>query len=89
MQEDLKDGIPLKAACNNQEKQKPDIMSRSEKEPTKLEKIQEDMNMMKVKNEISSEKMEPIKSRKFPPELVERKTLSMPNRKRIMIRSRL
>lgn len=83
--QELKVGAPLNE-CNDQEKQKPDALLKSENEVSKMEKMQEEMTL---KNGISTEKLEPISSKKFPPKQVEEKEILNPSRKKIMIRSRL
>lgn len=63
--------------------------SSEEEMQTKIEKMQQEMNFVKHKNGASSEMMEPLSSNKSSPEELKQKLFLMPDRKRIMIRSRL
>uniref|UniRef100_A0A803MGN7 Uncharacterized protein n=1 Tax=Chenopodium quinoa TaxID=63459 RepID=A0A803MGN7_CHEQI len=67
VKEDLKDRSSLKV-CNNQKNQKldSDTMLSSEKENTKMEKMPKEMNAMKLKNEISSDILEPSSFKRIP-----------------------
>lgn len=73
--------------CNN--KEKPSINSPEEEMQAKMEKMQEEMNIVKPTTAASSGNVKPILSKKPPPEQLKEKLLLMPNKNRTMIRSRL
>ncbi|KAL2944072.1 Protein SUPPRESSOR OF GENE SILENCING 3-like protein [Bienertia sinuspersici] len=69
VQEELKDRASEKE-CNDQGKQKLNAKSRSEMAITEMDRMQEDTNVMNLKNEMSAKQSDLISSNKFPPERV-------------------
>jgi len=72
--------------CNNE---KPSIRSPEEEMQGRIEKMQEEMNIVKHTNVASSGSMKPISAKKPQPEQLKGKLFLMPNKNRTMIRSRL
>ena len=74
--------------CNNN-KEKPGIRSPEEEMQAKIEKMREEMNIVKPTTAASSGNVKPISSKQPPPEQLKEKLVLMPNKNRTMIRSRL
>ncbi|KAK9688997.1 hypothetical protein RND81_09G027000 [Saponaria officinalis] len=86
VEEEIRDQLPRKP-CNNSEKT---VSNSSEKKTqTKMDELPEEMSAVKHKTKASSEVTGTMSSNKLPPEQLKEKDFLLPNKRRIMIRSRL